>query len=192
MNKPSQKKPQDTVRPHVYDGIQEYDNPMPNWWLWTFYGAIIFSVIYWFSWYNTDTLQSDAERIEQTMAKVQEARLAATGDLNDETLWEMSENEGFIESGRETYREKCVSCHGPNLQGGIGLSLVDNSWKWGNKPMSIYAIIANGSPDKSTGMQAWMNELGAKKVMQVTAFILSHHDPESMEKAESINDPIEL
>jgi cytochrome c oxidase cbb3-type subunit 3 len=65
---------EDKLRPHVYDGIQEYDNHMPNWWLWSFYGAIIFSVIYWFSFYDARIMKSDEEIVDAKMAEVEEAR----------------------------------------------------------------------------------------------------------------------
>jgi len=183
---------EDEVRPHVYDGIQEYNNRLPNWWLWTFYGAIIFSVIYWFGRYDAEIMKSDVEIIEAQMEKVEESRLAAMGEINDETLWQMSENSGFISAGKEIYIEKCLACHGPNLEGGIGLNLIDNEWKWGNKPISIYSLVVNGSPDKAAGMQAWMSTLGPKKVNQVVAFVLSHHTKEDLENATTSNPPVGL
>lgn len=195
-NQENPKSPQDDkLRPHVYDGIQEYDNRLPNWWLWTFYGAVIFSVLYWFSWYNADVMESDAAVVEAQMAKVEEARLAAIGEINNDTLWQMSRNEGFVSAGEEIYREKCVACHGPDLKAGAGLagvSLVDDEWKWGNQPLSVYAVVTNGSPDKMAGMQAWVGELGPQKVSQVVAFVLSHHTEQEMADASTLNTPVGL
>lgn len=180
------------IRPHVYDGIQEFDNRLPNWWLWTFYAACIFSVLYWFSFYDAEVMPSDFERIDAQMAKIEEARLAAIGEVSNETLWQMAANPGFIEAGKLIFKDKCVACHGENLQGGIGLNLVDAEWKWGNQPLSIFAIVKGGSPDKTAGMQAWIAELGPTKVSQVVAYVLSHHDPESLAAATSLNPPIGL
>ncbi|MGA1205425.1 MAG: cbb3-type cytochrome c oxidase N-terminal domain-containing protein [Opitutales bacterium] len=188
-------KHEDKLRPHVYDGIQEFDNRLPNWWLWTFYGAVIVSVIYWFSFYNAEVMQSDAEKIEAQMALVEEARLAAIGDISNEALWQMSRNPGFVSAGKDIYIEKCIACHGPDLKAGAGLagvSLVDAEWKWGNQPMSVYSVVTNGSPDKKSGMQAWIGELGPKKVSQVVAFILSHHDEQGMAEAITLNTPVGL
>lgn len=193
MSKPEN--PQDDkLRPHVYDGIQEYDNRLPNWWLWTLYAAIIISVIYWFSFYNADVMKSDAEIIEAQMAKVQEARLAAIGEINNETLWQMSRNNGFVEAGAEIFKEKCVACHGTDLkaEGLAGVNLVDSEWKWGNQPISMYAIVVEGSPDKMAGMQSWIGELGPKKVSQVVAYILSHHTEQELAEAETLNTPLSI
>ena len=33
---------------HAWDGdLQEYNNPLPRWWLWCFYGTVVFSLLYW-------------------------------------------------------------------------------------------------------------------------------------------------
>ncbi|MEX0323466.1 MAG: cbb3-type cytochrome c oxidase N-terminal domain-containing protein [Puniceicoccaceae bacterium] len=190
------KKPEDDkLRPHVYDGIQEYDNRLPNWWLWTFYGAVIFTVLYWFSFYNAETMSTDQERIDAQMAAVEAARLAEMKDLNNETLWAMSQNTNFTLPGAEIYKEKCLACHGPDLKAGPGLagvSLVDDEWKWGNQPMSVYAMVINGSPDTKSGMQAWVNELGPAKVSQVVAYVLSYHTEQGMAEATTLNEPIGL
>lgn len=190
----SDKKPtyEDKLRPHVYDGIQEYDNRLPNWWLWTFYGAVIFTVIYWFTWYDTDMMTGDGDRIDRAMAKIEEIRLSQIGDITNETLWAMSRNPGFVAAGREVYVTHCVACHGIDLTGGIGNNLVDNQWQWGNQPISIYVVVARGSPNPMAGMQAWLGELGAQKVSQVVAYILSYHDEESMAHAETENEPLTL
>ena len=192
-NDPSKSKYEDKLRPHIYDGIQEYDNHLPNWWLWTFYGAVIFTVIYWFSFYDAEVWKSDEEVIDAQMAAVEEARLAALGELSDEVLWQMSRNPGFVIEGEAIYKEKCIACHGPDLKAGAGLagvSLVDAEWKWGNNPMSVYKVVTDGSPDKTKGMQAWVNELGPKKVTQVVAFVLSHTSEQEMADATSLNEPL--
>ena len=41
--------PQDQLLDHSYDGIQEFDNPMPRWWVYLFWVTIVFSVLYWFN-----------------------------------------------------------------------------------------------------------------------------------------------
>ncbi|MEX0329851.1 MAG: cbb3-type cytochrome c oxidase N-terminal domain-containing protein [Puniceicoccaceae bacterium] len=189
------KKYDDKLRPHVYDGIQEYDNHLPNWWLWSFYGAIIFSVIYWFSFYDAEIMKSDTDIVDAQMAEVEEIRLAAIGDINSDALWQMSRNPGFVESGQVIYMEKCAACHGPDLKAGGGLAgvnLVDAEWIWGNQPMSIYEVVTNGSPDKTKGMQSWVAELGPKKVSQVVAYVLSYHTEEDMAEATTLNTPVGL
>lgn len=193
MSDPSNNKNDDNLRPHVYDGIQEYDNRLPNWWLWTFYGAVIVSVIYWFSFYNAEVMKSDQQVIAEQMAAVEKARLEALGELNNEVLWQMSRNPGFISAGEAIYKEKCIACHGPDLKSGAGLAgvdLVDAEWKWGNNPMSVYKVVTDGSPDKTKGMQSWINELGPQKVSQVVAFVLSHHSEREMAAATTLNEPV--
>lgn len=182
----------DQVRRHSYDGIQEYDNSLPNWWLWTLYITIIFSFGYWFYHFTTTLTPSDEERMATAMAMVEEARLAAVGELSDEVLWQMSRNANIVETGRLLYMGQgtCFSCHGANLEGGIGVALADDQWVWGNNPMSVYAIIDQGSPDTSKGMIGWGPILGADKVKQITAYILSHHTEASMAAASTDNPPI--
>jgi cytochrome c oxidase cbb3-type subunit III len=191
---PNEKLPGDpAVRPHSYDGIQEFDNKLPNWWLWTFYLAVIFTFLYWFIWYDSTLLVPDDVRVNAAIAQMDEVRLANMGEITNETLWEMARNPGFVEAGRAVYLGEgtCATCHGANLEGGVGVSLVDAEWTWGNQPLSVWATIAEGSPNKNSGMQAWMRQLGPQKINQVVAFILSHHDEAAMASATTLNPPIE-
>ncbi|KAF0093022.1 MAG: cytochrome c oxidase cbb3-type subunit III [Puniceicoccaceae bacterium 5H] len=190
MSTPTQDPNEPPKRPHVYDGIEEYDNRLPNWWLWTFYLAIIFAVLYWFTWYSAHYGTSNEEHVNKAMAQLEEAQLAALSEINNETLWQMSQNDGFVAKGEEIFMSTCVSCHGADLKGGIGLNLVDHEWKWGNTPMSVFTVVTNGSPDKTSGMQSWKSQLGPEGISQVVAFVLSHHTPEEMASATTLNTPI--
>lgn len=168
-----------TLREHVYDGIEEYDQRLPNWWLWTFYGAIILSVIYWISFYQSRVMMSDEARINAAMEIIEAKRLEQVGELSDSALIEMSKNSQFVSAGKGIYEANCAVCHLGNLRGkadgGIGESLADDHWLYGDAPLDIYKIVHDGSPNKASGMQAWGAQLGPQKVAQVTAYILSHH-----------------
>lgn len=166
---------EDPVRPHVYDGIQEYDKRLPNWWLLTFYGSIVFAIGYWIYFAQSGIPPEDTVRVEHAMARIEAAKLAGGTSVDDPSLWAMSRNAVFIEAGRETYKSTCASCHGESLGGGIGPSLVDDVWVHGGTPVAVYASVSEGVLVK--GMPAWGPVLGSRKVSEVVAFVMSHHPP---------------
>ncbi|WP_051945502.1 cbb3-type cytochrome c oxidase N-terminal domain-containing protein [Verrucomicrobium sp. BvORR106] len=177
MSKPTEENTPE-LRPHVYDGIQEYDQKLPNWWLFTFYIAIAFFVIYWLAYYQFQLIPTDEERMHAAMAQIDAARLKQLESLDDAKLWAMAKDTKAIESGKATYTASCMACHGPTLAGGPGLpglSLADKVWKHGGQPTEILKVIRKGSPDVSKGMPAWEPQLGLPRVLEVLAYVLSHH-----------------
>lgn len=171
------------LREHVFDGIQEFDQKLPNWWLFTFYIAIVFFVGYWVVYYTTQSMPSPEERINQRMAKINEAKQqeleSMLSKLDDNVLYEWSGNQQIISEGESVYKQNCIACHAADLNGGvIGRSLIDEHWEYGGKPMDIFNIILKGSPVDAKGfnnqkMVAWESVIGPEKTAKVVAFILS-------------------
>lgn len=176
MTSDPHKAPQeDPVRQHVYDGIAEYDRRLPNWWLATFYITIVFSIVYWFVT-QLSAHATDAVRLEKSLAQLEAARLADAGAPRDDaSLWKMSRNDVFVNAGRSAYMTTCASCHGPSLKGGVGPNLVDEAWLHGGNPTQVLATVEKGVLAK--GMPAWGPVLGARRVNELVAYILSQHTP---------------
>ena len=180
---------EDPIRPHVFDGIQEYDKRLPNWWLYTLYITIVFWVGYWayYEWFHVG--QSGTQVVASQMAKIESERLAAA-KLDDSSLWKMSQNAAFIESGKVVFDANCAACHLVSLRGkteniaAIGPDLTDTKWLHGGKPTEIYELINKGVLTK--GMPTWGPVLGAKKITEVTAYILSKHKEGEPIQPESI------
>ena len=170
---PNTPPPDDQLRPHEFDGIQEYDRRLPNWWLATFYGAIIFWAGYWFYYERAHLGPTNQARVEQQIAVIEAARLAAAPSVDDASLWKMSRNPVFVEAGRATFTTTCVSCHTEKLTGAIGPNLVDHLWIHGGRPTEIYHTVTNGVLVK--GMPAWGPVLGPKKITEAVAYVLSYH-----------------
>lgn len=173
-----------TIREHVYDGIQEYDQKLPNWWLFTLYITMVIFVIAWFVYYQTPlrTL-TDQERLDADIAEIEgkkktelEGMLAT---LNDESLQAMSTNAEHAAAGKAIFETKCAACHGLALDAKLagvslpGLPLNDTEWKYGGKPLEIMKTISDGSPDVTKGMIAWKTQLGPSEIAKVVAYILS-------------------
>jgi cytochrome c oxidase cbb3-type subunit 3 len=184
MNPSSPQPPSDPnsppLRPHTYDGIQEFDQRLPNWWLYTLYGAIAFSIVFWFAHMIAKIIPSDGAQVDSAMSRIAAAKLATSIDVtNDEVFWDMSKNPVFVDSGRQTFQSLCVACHLASLKGkgenpaAVGPNLTDTAWIHGGTPKEIYATVSHGVLAK--GMPAWEPVLGQKKTAEVVAYVLSHH-----------------
>jgi cytochrome c oxidase cbb3-type subunit 3 len=167
--------PEDTdrLRHHRFDGIQEFDKRLPNWWLMTLYGSILFWVGYWgyYQWLKAGP--DGPQEITLAMSRIEAARLASAPTTDDPSLWKMSRNPVIVESGRATFNTTCASCHTDKLTGAIGPNLVDRLWIHGGKPAEIYVTVDKGVLAK--GMPPWGPILGPKKVSEAVAYILSYH-----------------
>ena len=171
--------PEDSLRPHVFDGIQEFNKRLPNWWLFTLYATIVFWVGYWgyYQWFRVGPTGPQA--VERAMAEIEARKLAAVASLtlDDHGLWDMSRNPVFVDAGHATFSSICVACHKESMrgvdEGGIGANLTRQVWIHGGNPTQILATVTNGVPLK--GMPTWGPVLGQKKIAEVVAYVLSHH-----------------
>ncbi len=181
------------LREHEYDGIQEYDQKLPNWWLFTFYGAIVFFVGYWALYYHTSSLRTDRQAIIEAITTVQKAKNAelekTLSSLTDSKLvYKWATDPTITSAGEATFLTNCSACHAADLSATMtaggnkiplpGLPLTDGVWKFGGKPMQIFKLINEGSPPESTGnngakMQAWGQTLTPKQVAELVSFIIS-------------------
>jgi len=170
-----------TLRPHEYDGIQEYDQKLPNWWLFSWYITMVFFVIAWVAYYQFGVGMSDEKNIETAMAKIADFQKKELELIDDDKLWEMSKDEKIVAAGAATYSTTCIACHAADLSAHIagaklpGLPLNDQEWKHGGNPTQLLTIIRKGAPDLTKGMPPWEPQLGLQRVVEVTAFVLSKH-----------------
>jgi len=163
------------LREHTFDGIQEYDKRLPNWWLWTLYGAILFAVGYWFYYEYPRTLAPDGARVEAEMAQIAQMAQNSGKELTDDQIWAMSKDPKIVDSGRAAFLTTCASCHNPDLSGKIGPNLKDQIWLHGGLPHQVLHTITTGVPAK--GMPTWGPILGRTKISELAAFVMSHHAP---------------
>jgi cytochrome c oxidase cbb3-type subunit 3 len=169
-----------TLREHVYDGIQEYDQKLPNWWLFTWYITMVWFVIAWLAYYQLGFGKTDHQRVDEQLAVIDALRAKELESIDDKKLWEMSRDAKVIAAGEATFRATCVACHAQDLSAHLagtklpGLPLNDKEWKHGGNPTQLLTIVRKGAPDITKGMASW-EALGIQKVTEVVAYILSHH-----------------
>lgn len=160
----------DKLLDHEYDGIKELDNPLPGWWLATFYGAILFSIVYVFHYHlgTGKTLEQEAlEHYEEILAK---AKSAPSQGPTEESLKAVAQDPQALALGNEVYQAKCASCHMEKGQGSIGPNLTDAYWIHGDGSFTeIAKVIADGVADK--GMPPWKAMLKEQEFLAVTAFV---------------------
>jgi cytochrome c oxidase cbb3-type subunit 3 len=159
---------------HVYDDIRECDNKLPNWWLYTLFGAMAFALVYWVYYheYRAGTLPVQAYKRELIAARKAEAqRMLAMGEVTDDKLEEMGANPALVQQGKDIFVTSCAPCHQASGGGQIGPNLTDEFWIHGGKPTDILRTVRDGVVEK--GMVAWGPQLGEDKVRAVTAYVLS-------------------
>lgn len=145
---------------HSWDGIEEYNNPMPRWWVWTFYACIVWAIGYMIAYpawplINGATpgvlgastradVAAEIERFDAANAEIKAALVAAPLESipADQTLMAYAEP-----AGASVFRTYCAQCHGSGAAGVEGKgypSLLDDDWLWGGTIEDIHLTITHG------------------------------------------------
>lgn len=155
---------------HSYDGIQEYDNPLPRWWVYGFWATIVFSLLYAFNL----GVGSGPGRIAQYEADVAAFRAAhppPAGGATPETLAALAAEPKALEAGRTVFTTNCASCHRADGGGIIGPNLTDNAWIHGSSLTEIHETVIQGV--LARGMPPWGKLLKPEQIDAVTVYVAS-------------------
>lgn len=157
---------------HSYDGIMEFDNPLPSWWSFAFIATIIWSAAYGYYYHFGGPGQHmhatyDAD-LQAYSAKLKERTAKELASISEESLSKAMADAAVTARGGEVFKEKCVACHLAEGQGLVGPNLTDNFQIHGTTRMDIYKTVRGGIA--GTAMIAWSDQLSEKDVLAVAAY----------------------
>ena len=188
----------DTTTGHEWDGIREYNNPLPRWWLTIFYACILWSIGYWIlypSWpmissYTTGVLgYSSRDELKVDIAEAQLARKVYSDRIADAKLDDIVKDPQLMEfvlaGGKSAFGDNCAPCHGSAAQGAKGYpNLSDDDWLWGGSLEAIqqtilYGIRSHHDDTRVSEMPAFGRDelLSSSQIADVTGFVMSLTDP---------------
>lgn len=168
----------DQTMGHSFDGIEEYDNPLPRWWFLLFVGTIVFGAVYlalypglgnWKGllpgyengWTQVAQWEREMQRADQQYGPIF-AKYAAM------PLEEVAKDEQALKMGSRMFATYCSICHGSDAKGSMGFpNLADNDWRWGGDAETIKASILHG---RTGVMPAWGAVIGEEGVKNVAAY----------------------
>lgn len=186
---------------HAWDGdLQEFNNPLPNWWLWTFYATVVFAIIYWVlypAWpvgkdytkgvMNEITYTTSEGKTKTThwntrallLKEMQEARESQAKylqDINASTFEQIASDEEksafAYSSAKVLFADNCAACHQAGGNGVIGYypNLLDDAWLWGGSFKKVQETISNGRTGSMPGFKSRLTE---KQTSDVADYVLS-------------------
>ena len=155
--------PRDEILGHAdeADGIEEYDNALPGWWLMLF-GLCCAWGFFYAVWFHSTGQSQERMYEEEVVAAL--AKWPAPAEASPVVV-----DEASVDAGKAVYDQNSIACHGADLTGGIGPDLTDDVWVNGGTVEEIRAVVTGGVPEK--GMLAWGPILGPEKVAQVSAYV---------------------
>ena len=159
---------------HDYDGIKELDNNLPPWWVYLFYGCIVFAVVYMvrFEVLGADDQEMELKK-EIAQAKIDIAEYMKTApDMMDEKTVTLLTDPADLAAGKEIYANNCAACHRADGGGQIGPNLTDDKWILGGGIKNVFHTLVNGGRD-GKGMISWKGTLKPKEMQKVASYILS-------------------
>lgn len=154
---------------HSYDGIQEYDNPLPGWWKFLFWVTILASPVYFFYFHAGPEDRTIYGQFENEKSRIMQDRFEDIGVLKGdrETLLKYIKEEKWLSVGQTVYQTNCVSCHGAKGEGVVGPNLTDNVWKNVNNIEDLVKVIDVGAANGA--MPAWGKRLSHPNMIVLTA-----------------------
>ncbi len=159
---------------HDYDGIKELDNTLPPWWVYLFYGTIIFAAIYLFRYeiMGADNQEMELKK-ELAQAKIDiEKYMKTAPDLMDEKSVTLLTDAPSLAEGKAIFAANCVACHRTDAGGQIGPNLTDDHWILGGGIKNVFHTLEQGGRD-GKGMISWKGTLKPKEMQKVASYVLS-------------------
>lgn len=166
----------DATTGHSYDGIEEYDNPLPAWWFYLFVITIVFGIGYLIAYPGLGSFPGLLGWSQEGQLEKETARANATyGPLFAKyaalPLAEVAKDPQALKMGQRLFANNCAQCHGTDARGSFGFpNLTDNDWLYGGAPEQIETTIAHG---RNGAMPPWEAALGEDGVQQVVAFVIA-------------------
>ncbi|MEO0636335.1 MAG: cytochrome-c oxidase, cbb3-type subunit III [Pseudomonadota bacterium] len=195
---------------HEWDGIKELNNPLPRWWLWTFYATIVFAIGYTVAYpawplvsSSTSGLLNWSSRgnLANDIQSVADSRAALALDLTQVELTEVSDKPELMQfalaGGASAFRVNCSQCHGSGAAGGgIYPNLVDDDWLWGGSLDDIYITLLHGiryaqdDDSRISDMPAFGDLLSRDEVNAVAAYVANLSAPSANATADTTGQTI--
>ncbi len=156
---------------HNYDGIQEYDNPLPRWWVYLLYATIVYSILYYLNVPGVGVGQGRLANYEADVAAFKAAHPQPTGGVSPEQLAALATDQAALAVGQQVFATNCVPCHRADGGGSIGPNLTDDFWIHGSTLAAVHKTIDEGVLAK--GMPNWGKLLKPDQVNAVTIYVAS-------------------
>jgi cytochrome c oxidase cbb3-type subunit 3 len=155
---------------HEADGIRELDNKLPRWWVWLFYGTIVFAALY-LGYYHVlragDLMDGEYQKEIKAGAAIKGAAISKfEGNI---AALQPSADPLVLNNGRQTFATLCAPCHRADGGGLVGPNLTDTYWIHGSNFADNVTTIWNGVPAK--GMITWKNNLRPDQIYAVASYI---------------------
>ncbi|MGI9472984.1 MAG: cbb3-type cytochrome c oxidase N-terminal domain-containing protein [Rubripirellula sp.] len=165
--------PDDPLTGHDYDGIQEYDNPLPGWWKWLFIASILFTPPYFWFYHNGAEGRTLSDRYDRELAANLKLQFAEIGELtaDRETVVKYLYEDSWLRIGKAVFKSNCVSCHGREGVGLVGPNLRDDHYKNVKDIADILKVLENGA--NAGAMPAWKNRLSTNEIVLVSSYVAS-------------------
>jgi cytochrome c oxidase cbb3-type subunit III len=169
--------PTDAKTGHVWDGdLEEYNNPMPRWWLGLFIITVVFGAAYLLFYPGLGNFAgfgkwSSIERYEAQMAQQRARFEERVASLRDKSLHELAEDPAAMSTAKNLFGANCSTCHGSDARGARGFpNLTDKDWLYGGEEQTVYETIANGRHGVMPPLGAVLGDSG---VNEVASYVLS-------------------
>ncbi|MDH5599964.1 MAG: cytochrome-c oxidase, cbb3-type subunit III [Gammaproteobacteria bacterium] len=168
---------QGDVTGHKWDGdLEEYNNPLPRWWLWLFYFTIVFSLVYLvlypglgnykgtLNWSQTGQYDEEIQHAKKTYDPI-------FAEFAKQDIATLAKDENATKVGQRLFLNYCATCHASDAGGARGFpNLADNDWLWGGEAAEIKTTISDG---RIGSMPPWEAALGNDGVKNVTQYVIS-------------------
>lgn len=167
---------------HVYDGIEEYDNPLPAWWLYLFVATIVFAIGYLVAYPGFGSFKgmlgwSGVGQWENEVADAKRRYEPVFAAWRDQPIAGIAADPKAVRMGQRIFANECSQCHGADARGAQGFpNLTDQDWIWGGDADTIHTTIVNG---RVAAMPPWGDALGEEGVRNVARYVQSLSDQQA-------------